>query len=670
MKRYLLKYFYAWIFILCLIIERTESLGDIIPLYITRPLLLVCGIIIIVKISLWVYSKLFYKVRNRILGIFLFTGLIPIFFLIILFMIIFYIFIMQAVSLDLDYAMLQEISALKELSLDINALFLQKDKLDHDSLNGYIETNKGYFDNLILTVYNDDMAVKYHYGKQSVPFPESRGLEEYTYFIYDERPFLVLVFDRNISGVYKYNYLAAVPLEKPYIDNLSDRLGGQIFFSYIGFDEEVLEEDDRNVDIKISRDDKGEIAIKTPEGVDISFLNSQKEGYREWKKSLNSGWKYFKTALYKRSVVIDESGKVKDAMVLGIFQANFGAVIDKYLKGTISYFIPKNTIVIIIAIIAGMVLAALMVSLIISLFFSVSITSIISQLHKKAKRIAKGNFPPPINSRRKDQLGELTRTFDKMSFEIQELLSKVKENEKLENEISIAQMVQNTFFPKKFPDIKGAEIYGKCIPARMVSGDFYDFSPQHDDMFDLCIGDISGKGISASLLMASSLTFLRMESLKRPIQDIDRILDSFNTYLYEYSARNQFCSLIYSRIYTESLKMEYINAGHPSPIIIRGENALPLESNNLVAGVFKDQKYERVMLELQKGDIVFMFTDGFVEIMTNKGYRYSYDDLVREIIPLRKEPLELIYERLILWVKDLSSENSISDDMTAVLIRI
>ncbi len=477
------------------------------------------------------------------------------------------------------------------------------------------------------------------------------------------------VFDRHSNPAFRYDAISAVPLAKSYTDILAHKIGGHIFFCYLGYNKEDFEEED-DVSINISRNDEGELEVAASGNVEVSSLTTQKTELKEWKDSLPPGAGRFMALLAKDAVFLPRDAKDRVAKVTGVFRTDFRSLLNKYIRIADSNLIPEGLIVGLLIIIASMVLLAQAVSLIISLYFSFSITNIIKQLHKKSKEIAKGNFTLPIGSRRKDQLGELTRTFDRMSSDIQGLLLKVKEKEKLDNEIAIAQMVQTTFFPKKFPVIEGVEIFGGCIPAKMVSGDFYDLSQLDEDRFDFCIGDISGKGISASLLMASSLTYLRLESVKRPAPDIKDIIGRFNLYLYEYSAKNQFCSLIYGRIDKNSLKLEFINAGHPEPVIIRGDKALELESHNIVTGILKDREFNKNSAQLKKGDVIVLFTDGFVEIMTARGYQYSREQMIREIIPLSKEPLNKIYERLVMWVRDISSENNISDDMTAVLIRI
>lgn len=624
------------------------------------------------RLLIWVYNKIFFKVRNRILGILLFMGLIPTVFLIIVFMIIGYLFLFQAISLDLSNTMEKEINKLKVLSLKINSHYLTESKIDKDGLTEFIQANSEDFPGIHFVVYNNDKTEEYVYNENLFPYFQHEGEAYQSFIVHDETPYIIVSLRKN--SIINNDSIIAVPLRDDYIDHLSQMLEGSIFFSYLVVLEETEEVGALNINLKglgmpESNDtiEHGFWHFSIPEEMHLSLMTSQKKEYDNWLANLPADFGYSKSYLLKDTVHLsNENEEIKRAVIIAIFHTNYLNVINNYMKGTIGIIEP---FLILCALIVFLFLCCSLFMLMIGLFFTFSITRIINQLHKRSREIAKGHFPVPIASRRRDQLGELTRTFDKMTTEIQELLIKVKEKERLDNEVSIAQLVQRTFFPKIPPTVKNIQTFGKCIPAKMVSGDFYDFSLQ-DDYLDFCVGDISGKGISASLLMATSLTYLRLESFKRPIQSISSLINNFNAYLCEYSAKSQFCSLIYGRIDRKSSIFEFVNAGHPPPMIIRDNEVLSLESGNIVAGIIKNQDFEKQSFQLKENDIIFAFTDGFLEVMTENGYT-MIDGLIKDkLMTLWDADLEQIFDALVGFIRKMSRDSELSDDMTAVLIRL
>src|SRR5262249_32026881 len=141
-----------------------------------------------------------------------------------------------------------------------------------------------------------------------------------------------------------------------------------------------------------------------------------------------------------------------------------------------------------------------------------SITRAVADLYEGTRKVQAGDFSHRIPSRKtKDQLSDLAGSFNNMTERIETLIVEVKEKEKLENELAIARDVQSRLFPKEFPHLKTLEMWGGCQPARTVSGDYYDFVSLGSDRAALAIGDISGKGISAALLMAHIQSALRSQ---------------------------------------------------------------------------------------------------------------------------------------------------------------
>src|SRR5580698_2695176 len=144
-----------------------------------------------------------------------------------------------------------------------------------------------------------------------------------------------------------------------------------------------------------------------------------------------------------------------------------------------------------------------LIALIIGTRMTRTVTAAVAQLHDATKHVDRGDFSHRIPIRSNDQLADLALSFNSMTASIEKLILEQKEKQRLENELSIAQEVQNQLFPKPVSELESLEVYGFCRPARTVSGDYYDFLTASSHKLILAVGDISGKGISAALLMAT-----------------------------------------------------------------------------------------------------------------------------------------------------------------------
>ncbi len=176
-----------------------------------------------------------------------------------------------------------------------------------------------------------------------------------------------------------------------------------------------------------------------------------------------------------------------------------------------------------------------------------SITKTIAQLHRKADCVAAGDFSYRIDSKRTDQLGLLASSFDKMSDSLEELLEKEKEKQRLERDIAIAREVQRMFFPVSFPKSNGITMLGRCLPARMVSGDYYDCitHPEAASIFHrgyLRQGDSSCPAHGRFSYVSS------VEAVRRPLLSLPEIIAGLNDHLVRYSAEGKFSTLFYGRL--------------------------------------------------------------------------------------------------------------------------
>jgi phosphoserine phosphatase RsbU/P len=320
------------------------------------------------------------------------------------------------------------------------------------------------------------------------------------------------------------------------------------------------------------------------------------------------------------------------------------------------------------------------VSLIISIGLTRTITRSVHDLYVGTKHVANADFSHRIPIRTKDQLSELAGSFNSMTDQIQRLIVKVKEKEKLEAELQIAREVQKQLFPKGIPHLKTLQLAGVCNPARTVSGDYYDFVAVDARWTAIVIGDIAGKGISAALLMASLQSALHAQlgalngSVKSAAEaaiapSTATLVGRLNRQLYENTSAEKYATF-YCAVYDDdSGRLSYTNAGHLPPILVRHGKATRLEVNGMVVGVMPDVAYGQIAIELEPGDLLAAFTDGITESENSQEEQFGDERLAQVLIENSERPLEEIMDIVTRTVREWAFDLENQDDTTMLLAR-
>ena len=314
------------------------------------------------------------------------------------------------------------------------------------------------------------------------------------------------------------------------------------------------------------------------------------------------------------------------------------------------------------------------VSLFIAIAIGRSITRTIYSIDAATAAIQQGNFEYRIQTGNRDQLEAMAGSFNKMSDSILTLMRQVSEKQRLEKEIEIAREVQAKLFPQKLPSFRGFQLAAACLPARQVSGDYYDFIPSGTNVFDVVIGDISGKGISAALLMASLQSTIRTivsyQTIAPGEASVSRSVAEINRQLYHQTSPDKFATLVLSRFDAKDFTLTYCNAGHNPPLIISDHSIRHLSRGGMVAGLFEDPEYDEETVQLNPKDVVMYYTDGIVEAEDPNGEQFGEDRLAELLINnsfLTADDLQaLILDQLSCWVAGGDQR----DDMTVVLVKI
>jgi sigma-B regulation protein RsbU (phosphoserine phosphatase) len=331
-------------------------------------------------------------------------------------------------------------------------------------------------------------------------------------------------------------------------------------------------------------------------------------------------------------------------------------------------------------IVIGVILFLLEIaSLLWSLRLARTITGSVYDLYVGTKQVEAGDFSHRIPIRTTDQLSELGSSFNNMTSQIQRLVGEVKEKEKLQAELEIAHNVQTRLFPKSIPVLKTLDLIGMCNPARVVSGDYYDFVPVSERWTALVIGDISGKGISAALLMASMQSALRaqitamdaswigMKGGEAPSTSV--MVSRLNRQLHESTSSETFASFFCAMYDDSTGRLSYTNAGHLPPILVRDGRATRLEVNGMVMGFFPDTPYGQDSLHLRPGDLFAAFTDGITESENADGEQFGAERLEQLLIENATQTLDGIIQAANLAFRKWAFDIDTQDDATMLLAR-
>ncbi len=239
---------------------------------------------------------------------------------------------------------------------------------------------------------------------------------------------------------------------------------------------------------------------------------------------------------------------------------------------------------------------------------------------------------------------------------------------RLQEEMRLAYEIQLDLLPKSQPVLSSYQIAGKSIPAKDVGGDYFDFIPRNDSTLAFCLGDISGKGIPAALLMSNLQATLRGQTLMG--KGCKDCVSFANEILFHNTAPNKFATLFYGIIDSSKNELSYCNGGHNNPFYFTRDNQLiTLDKGGLIVGIMPSVPYEEDTIPFNPGDLLVIFSDGVTEAMNNSEEEFGEQRLIDLVINNRNElPVNLI-NIIVENVKEFSGGQSQMDDITLVIIK-
>jgi len=335
------------------------------------------------------------------------------------------------------------------------------------------------------------------------------------------------------------------------------------------------------------------------------------------------------------------------------------------------------------------------VALIIGTRMTRTVTQAVAELYDATKHVDRGDFSHRIPVKSADQLAQLSLSFNSMTESIEKLIQEQKEKQRLEGELAIAQEVQAQLFPRQVTELESLEVHGFCRPARTVSGDYYDFLTASSHKLILAVGDISGKGISAALLMATIHSAVRaysVESLPQMREPVaagavagagrvmaawpegieispGALLGLLNHQLYESTPPEKYATLFLGIYDGRSHQLTYSNGGHLPPILIGQDGAVRrLEAGGTVVGLFDNMLYDEGAVEMHPGEVFLAYSDGVTEPENEFG-EFGEERLIELVSANRRLPLLQISQTVTAAVDDWIGDNEQPDDITLVLAR-
>ena len=246
------------------------------------------------------------------------------------------------------------------------------------------------------------------------------------------------------------------------------------------------------------------------------------------------------------------------------------------------------------------------------------------------------------------------------------------QKERLNREVEIAREVQERLFPQELPPIEGLDYFGACRPALGVGGDYYDFLELPDGKFGIAIGDVSGKGIGASLMMASLQASLRGQAIHCG-DDLARLMKHVNSLVYETSTSNRYATFFYAQLDTKTLRLTYVNAGHNPPFLIRSNGeVLKLEEGGAVVGMLPGAfaNYDQGEVQLESGDMLVGYTDGISEAMNPEEEEWGEDAMLAELKNAQSKTAEEILPYIVAKADEFANGAKQHDDMTMIVVKV
>ncbi|MBZ5597852.1 MAG: PP2C family protein-serine/threonine phosphatase [Acidobacteriia bacterium] len=663
----------------------------------------VVGVLFIILIYRWLKVKLLWRLRNRLIVAYVFIGVTPVVLLVALVSGSLYLFAGQFATFIVTSGLNSELQSLQAansaIGHEVAVGFEAGRSNDSSALVSLRRADKDWADREMYAWINgklvlDSSAV----APSSPPVVPAYVKDSFRDIVRDHDKLFLRVAEVIPSRSGTLIVLSSEPLDQHLLLKLAENLGEVTLYAS---------------GLKLSRVDKppGSVSVETNKPADSQLHGSLSVKKPEGDYVLDTG----KAALVPtytagtvpapaRSldrqvtfpttvrVVNWETGDTSQPIAISV-QTRLSKLYDRLFSSLGDIAPAAEFFLLFVAIVFGIIE---LFALVIGTRLSRTITKAVAQLYEATKHINRGDFSHRIPVKSSDQLATLANSFNSMTASIEKLIEEQKEKQRLENELAIAQEVQAQLFPKQISQLASLEVHGFCRPARTVSGDYYDFLTVDSDKLLLAVGDISGKGISAALLMATIHSAVRAYSLegtpilREPVAvgaaagsglmlasglhggevSPGTLLALLNHQLYESTPAEKYATLFLGIYDGHAHRLTYSNGGHLPPIVMTEEGTVRrLEAGGTVVGLFDGRHYEEGCIQLHRGEIFLAYSDGVTEPENDFG-EFGEHRLIELVRENRALPLAKISEQVTAAVDDWIGPNEQPDDVTLVLARV
>jgi sigma-B regulation protein RsbU (phosphoserine phosphatase) len=632
----------------------------------------------------WLVNQVLWKVRNRLIVTYLLMGLTPVVLFATLAGIASFVFSGQfatfAATSQLDTVLGRLSAENQAFTVHVAHAIARAPSANSVELSDYDVANHGIPGRLLvdawvssptgnrhLLLINDGRELPQHNTTTNpITYPDWSPDNFRGIVIDNGRLFLRAVNRRTVAGN-KVTFVSSAPLDPATVDQLAQGIG--LIQIAPAFGRVIAEDDGKR---------------RRPKGETPKELASQTAG------TVNGGKLAPPAFLLDRSITFSalvtttqwENGK----KLIGLLSVTSRpALLYAQLFGTA---VEVRTIIRYVLIALTILFALLeLVAFIMAIRLNRTITRAVGELYRATIAIDSGNFAHRIQVHRRDQLGALSTSFNTMSESLERLLIQQREKERMQSELEIAQEVQNNLFPQGEVDMPGLELHGICKPARTVSGDYYDFLIMGETELTLAMGDISGKGISAALLMASLHSAVRAYRFagedclddsgavrhllngNATFSSPGKVLSMLNRHLYRTTQPEKYATLFLAHYNTNTRKLLYANAGQLPPFVLCGNGTVRrLDRGGSVIGLLNDLEYEEGTVTLDPGDILIAYSDGVTEPENEFG-EFGEERLIEMVKRHRHLPLAAISQQVMQSLRAWIGDQEQPDDITLVLAR-
>jgi serine phosphatase RsbU (regulator of sigma subunit) len=296
-------------------------------------------------------------------------------------------------------------------------------------------------------------------------------------------------------------------------------------------------------------------------------------------------------------------------------------------------------------------------------------TQHVSSLSEGVRQLASGDFKARVPVRSSDEFGTLAAAFNHMAEDLERNQTLVVEQERLHRELELSRLIQTEMLPRARLRLGAAEIKGVSIPAREVGGDFFNYFALPDGRLALLVGDVSGKGVSAALLMANVQATLRA---RLPLEmDLAKLADGLDRDVDENTPRSVYVTLFLGILDVERSLLRYVNAGHNPQFVLRNRGGIePLSSTGMPIALYAGHGYKEAVVQIGSGDLLFFYTDGLVETESDTGDMFGAERLQALLETEHAEGIDTVLERVEAAVRAFRGSAEVFDDATMMALRI